>query len=115
NRQIVTVDDINPYFSPEEKEKWTTRVAAAKNGLFQPLSDNYEVVTNPGAVGGANYGNTAADPKNGIVYVQTQELADFYSLKKREPTSLRGGNSPQMLARGKALYTQNCQTCHGED
>lgn len=115
NRQIVTVDDINPYFSPEEKEKWTTRVAAAKNGLFQPLSDNYEVVTNPGAVGGANYGNTAADPKNGIVYVQTQELADFYSLKKREPTSPRGGNSPQMLARGKALYTQNCQTCHGED
>lgn len=115
NRQIVTVDDINPYFSPEEKEKWTTRVAAAKNGLFQPLSDNYEVVTNPGAVGGANYGNTAADPKNGIVYVQTQELADFYSLKKREPTSPRGGNSPQMLARGKALYTQSCQTCHGED
>ncbi|SEK29902.1 outer membrane protein assembly factor BamB family protein [Parapedobacter koreensis] len=125
NRQIVTVDDINPYFSQEDKTKWTARVAAAKNGLFQPLSASYEIVTNPGAVGGANFGNTAADPQKGIVYVQTQELADFYSLKKREPAPPRsaggfgGGRnpvvSPERLAQGKVLYAQHCQTCHGEN
>ncbi len=125
NRQLVTVDDINPYFSPADKAKWTARVAAAKNGLFHPLSDTYEVVTVPGAVGGVNYGNTAADPKNGIVYVQTQELADFYSLKKREPAPQRNrsgfgsgrnsGVSPEVLAQGKALYAQHCLACHGEN
>ena len=121
NRQIVTVDDINPYFKPAEKEKWTARVAASKAGLFHPLSDQYEVVTNPGAVGGANYGNTAADPKNGIVYVQTQELADFYSLKQREPAGQRAGAarnfgiSPERLANGKALFSQHCVACHGEN
>ncbi len=124
NRQIVTVDDINPYFSPAEKAEWTARVAASKAGLFQPLSDKYEIITTPGAVGGANYGNTAADPGKGIVYVQTQELSDFYSLKKREPTPARSGGgfgnrsvgaSPERLANGKALYAQHCQTCHGEN
>jgi quinoprotein glucose dehydrogenase len=113
NRHIVTVDDINPYYKPEEKEKWTKRVKAAKAGLFQPLSDKYETITIPGAVGGANYGNTASNPDKGIVYVQTQELPDFYSLKKREPrvTPLSGDR----LAKAEALYVQTCQACHGAD
>lgn len=115
NRQIVTVEDLNPYFTPEEKEKWTKRVEAAKAGLFQPLSDKYETITTPGAVGGANYGNSASDPDKGIVYIQTQELPDFYRLKLRGPSGQRGGGgfSADRMERAQKIYVQSCQTCHG--
>jgi quinoprotein glucose dehydrogenase len=114
NRQIVTVEDMNPYFTPEEKEKWTKRIQAAKAGFYQPLSDKYETITIPGAVGGANYGNSAADPDKGIVYIQTQELPDFYRLKKRGPAQRGGGGiSADRAERAQKLYVQYCQTCHG--
>src|SRR5258706_1637240 len=117
NRQIVTVEDLNPYFTPEEKEKWTKRVQAAKAGLYQPLSDKYETIATPGAVGGANYGNSASDPDKGIVYIQTQELSDFYSLKLRGPAIQRGGGSlsADRMERAQKIYVQSCQTCHGAD
>ncbi|MEI9946280.1 MAG: hypothetical protein WDN26_18925 [Chitinophagaceae bacterium] len=113
NRQFVSADDVNPYFKPAEKEKWIKRIKEAKAGLFQPLSDKYETITTPGAVGGANYGNTAANPSKGIVYVQAQELPDFYSLKKREVRI--APLSGDRLTRAQTLYTQTCQACHGAD
>jgi quinoprotein glucose dehydrogenase len=113
NRQVVTVDDINPHFKPEDRQKWINRVKAAKSGVFEPLSDKYETVTMPGSVGGANYGNTAAEPNKGIVYVQTQELPVFYRLKKREVRV--APLSGDRLARAQTLYAQTCQACHGAD
>lgn len=120
NRHIVTVEDMNPYLSPEQKEKWTTRLLAAKSGPFMPLSDQYETLSNPGSVGGANYGNTAANPDKGMVYVMFQELSDFYKLKKRaDPNQARasaglGANAAAAL-KGQVSYAQYCQSCHGAD
>jgi len=114
-RQVVTVEDLNPFLSPEDKAKLTARVQAAKAGLYQPLSDKYETITTPGAVGGANYGNTASNPSKGLVYVMFQELPDFYSLKKMDRSRTGFGGNGALAAKGQAFYVQFCQACHGAD
>ncbi|RVU02820.1 quinoprotein glucose dehydrogenase [Mucilaginibacter limnophilus] len=117
-RHIVTENDINPNIPAAAREKFIARVKAARKGMYQPLSDKYEVIATPGAVGGANYGNTAANPDKGLVYVMFQELADFYKLKKRDASSPRmgqvGGNNA-LAVKGEVLYKQICQPCHGAD
>ncbi|RYY33099.1 MAG: quinoprotein glucose dehydrogenase, partial [Sphingobacteriaceae bacterium] len=117
-RQIVNENDINPNIPTAAREKFAARVKAAKKGLYQPLSDKYEIITTPGAVGGANYGNTAANPGKGLVYVMFQELADFYRLKKRDASQLRpaqAGGPNALAVKGEVLYKQYCQPCHGAD
>jgi quinoprotein glucose dehydrogenase len=117
-RHVVTADDVNPYFPPEEKAKWVARINASHAGLFEPLSDKYETVTTPGAVGGCNYGNTAANPDKGLVYVMFQELPDFYQLKKIDHSQVRGagqGAAGALAVKGEAAYVQYCQACHGAD
>ena len=111
NRQTVTVNDLNPYYDSAKKADLIKRINAAKVGIFQPLSDKYETIVMPGSTGGANFGNTAADPEKGIVYVQTKEAASIYKLKIREP----GGSNEDRLAKARAVYTQTCQSCHGAD
>ncbi len=118
-RHTVTVDDINPYLKPDVREKMIARVAAAKAGPFQPLSDKYETIAIPGSVGGASYGNTAANPDKGLVYVMFQELPDFYMLKKRpDPTSPNSRVTAAVansMNQGQVSYALYCQSCHGTD
>lgn len=117
-RHVVSADDVNPYMNPADKAKFVARIKAAKTGMFQPLSDKYEVVATPGAVGGANYGNTASNPDKGLVYVMFQELPDFYLLVKRadKPQTRPGGAaSGTLAAKGQTAYLQYCQPCHGAD
>jgi quinoprotein glucose dehydrogenase len=114
-RQILTPDDITPYLlTPKERTAWKARIAQARTGLFTPLSTQ-ETIAVPGAVGGANWGNTAANPHTGMVYVLSQEFPSFYKLSTEPPGfggSARRGATRQ---RGRALYEQNCQACHGAD
>jgi quinoprotein glucose dehydrogenase len=113
SRQKVTFEDINPYFTAEQKETWKKRMATAKSGLFEPLSDQYETITMPGANGGAITGNTASNPMKGLVFVSTQDKPSVYILKKAEPAELRIPLSANETEAAKALYAQNCQSCHG--
>lgn len=110
NRQTVTADDINPYYDSAKKAALIKRINAAKVGLFEPLSDKYETIAMPGSTGGANFGNTAANPDKGIVFIQTKEAGSIYRLKIRE----RGSNEDR-LAKAQTVYTQTCQSCHGAD
>ena len=114
NRQEVTIEEINPYYDSAKREEVKARISKAKSGLFQPLSDKYETFAMPGSTGGANFGNTAADPENGIVFIQTKEAASLYKLKIREPRR-PFGLSGDRLTKAQALYTQSCQACHGTD
>lgn len=111
NRQTVTVEELNPYYDSAKKAELIKRINEAKVGSFQPLSDKYETIAMPGSTGGANFGNTAADPENGIVYIQTKEAASIYKLKIREP----GKSNEDRLAQANAIYVQTCQSCHGAD
>jgi quinoprotein glucose dehydrogenase len=113
SRQSITIADINPLMPQAEQEQWKKRIAEAKSGLFYPLSDKYETITMPGANGGAIYGNTAANPVKGIVYVANMDKPSVYKLKKEEPPELRVPMSAEDTVRAAAVYLQNCMVCHG--
>lgn len=123
-RHALTTNDLNPFFPPEKRAQWQKRMAAARTAMYQPLSDKYEVIAMPGAVGGANRGNSAADPDKGIVYVTSQDYASVYKLKAEFPipsASLKvvTNRPPPFLFTGdqtnraKMAYTYFCQSCHG--
>jgi quinoprotein glucose dehydrogenase len=108
----VTKASLNPFLPDSIKKKWLLRLEAAQSGLYFPLSDKLETITMPGALGGANYGNTASDPQNGILYILTQEHASIYKLNKVEP--LKIDLSENDLKKVKGFYTANCMSCHGD-
>lgn len=66
----------------------------------------------PGALGGANYGNTASDPKKGILYILTHEHASVYRLSKVVPPASELTQND--LKKVNGFYTANCQVCHGD-
>jgi quinoprotein glucose dehydrogenase len=111
-RHEVTKETLNPYFPDSTKQKWLKRLDSAKSGLYIPLSDKHETITMPGALGGANYGNTASDPKKGIMYILTQEHASVYKLNKVVPPKIDLSENDRKKVVG--FYTANCQSCHGD-
>ena len=103
-------------------------MASAGTGLFRPPSMERELIAMPGAVGGANRGNTAADPDRGIVYITTQDYPSVYLPLKEEPpfasatpvvmaltNSTTGIISKTQAAGADAVYMQYCMACHGPD
>ena len=112
-RHEVTKETLNPYFPDSIKQQWYARLESAKSGLYIPPSDQYETIMMPGALGGSNFGNTAADPHKGIAYIMTQEYASTYKLNKVEPP--KTDLSVNQISKVKSLYKSTCQTCHGEN
>ncbi len=112
-RNEVTKAALNPYFPDSIKQAWYKRLEEGKSGLYVPPSDKYETIMMPGALGGSNYGNSAADPEKGMMYILTQEHASIYKLNKVEPPKI--DLSINEIQRVKALYSSTCQTCHGVD
>lgn len=112
-RHAVTKEMLNPYLPEEEKQKWYKRIEAAKSGLFLPLSDKYETIALPGALGGVNFGNTASDPGKGMVYILTQEYPSVYKLERvKTPRELM---SKDELQKAKTLVATACRSCHGDN
>jgi quinoprotein glucose dehydrogenase len=111
-RHEVTQETLNPHFPEDVKQQWRQRLDSAQSGLFVPPSDRYETIL-PGALGGASYGNTGANPSKGIMYIMSQDYASVYKLGKVVPVTpvLSDGEIKQV----KALYVGSCQTCHGKD
>jgi quinoprotein glucose dehydrogenase len=124
-RQAMTAADVSPFLlSPAERAEWAARIERlerdGRTALFTPLSDRFETLALPGAVGGASWGNTAADPERGIVYVFSIDWPSFYPVLERgEPVSNRvsaAAPAPAHTAdRGRQLYQQTCFACHGTE
>lgn len=112
-RHEVTNENLNPYFSDSIEQVWHKRLDSARSGLYIPPSDKYETIMMPGALGGANFGNTAADPPKGILYIMTQEYASTYKLNKVEPP--KEDFSENDVNRAKSLYGTSCIACHGQN
>ncbi|MFY0254135.1 PQQ-binding-like beta-propeller repeat protein [Chitinophaga sp. 30R24] len=110
-RHTVTADDLNPYFTAEQQGNWRKRLAAGRAGLFTPPSDKYETFIIPGAVGGANLGNTASDPARGIVYISSQDYPSVFKLENMEEKEARVTGTQHN--KGMNAYQQYCQACHG--
>ncbi len=117
NRQLITAKDINPFWPAEKRDDMLKRLAAGHAGIFEPLSTEYETFIAPGANGGALFGNTAANPAKGIVYVSYQESPSVYKLGKSQQGGGRAAAalSADDAAKIQAIYTEQCQGCHGAD
>ena len=119
-RQVVRPDDLTPYLiSDAERAEWRERIAKARTGLFTPPALE-ETATLPGAVGGTNWGNTAADPQAGMLYLLNQDFPSFYKLQIQDEGSgsanrFFGPPDPATVQRGAAVYQEHCAMCHGED
>ena len=118
-RQIVNPEDVTTLlFSELERAEWQQRVGKARKGLYTPIYLE-ETIAMPGAVGGANWGNTASDPTSGMVYVMAQEYPSFYKLEERPPGPTRNFSAEDIdstaVARGNISYLTYCQSCHGQD
>ena len=112
-RHEVTPENLNTYLPDSIRKEWLERLKTSKSGLFVPPSDQYETVMMPGALGGANFGNTASNPSKGILYVMTQEYASTYKLNKVEPPKI--DLSANELVKVKAFYDKTCRSCHGKN
>jgi len=120
-RQIVRPDDLTPYLiSDAERAAWRERIGKARTGLFNPPALTESAVV-PGAVGGTNWGNTAANPDAGVIYLLNQDFPSFYRLQLQSDRNVAGGRGrfgppdPAAVQRGAAVYKQSCAMCHGED
>jgi quinoprotein glucose dehydrogenase len=112
-------------------------------GVYVPLSDKSVSLVIPGAGGTTNFGHTASDPARGIVYLISNDRPGPYDVvdARWAPGSPnapppgaagpgRGGRAggpggggagaggpaaADIVAQGRTLYTQLCQSCHLEN
>lgn len=106
-RQHLTEKDISPI--AENREELLKIYRDAQKGTFQPLALNRLTILFPGADGGAEWGGAAVD-RDGIMYVNSNEMAWLFSLTE---TPASGGG--QQLSQGNVLYNTYCASCHGAD
>jgi quinoprotein glucose dehydrogenase len=116
-RQNMTSKDLNPYFlKPEERAEWAKRIDSMGTGLYTPVSMTRETLSIPGAVGGASWGSTAANPEKGMVYVRSIDWPSVYGkVEKRDTPRDDESADNGTAANGQNIYATNCQACHGAD
>ena len=85
------------------KEKLSQLTSA---GQFVPI-DTKGVILYPGADGGAEWGGAAVDPRNGVMYVNSNEMAWVVRMSKV------GEKDGEILSRGASLAQIHCARCHG--
>lgn len=105
-RQSITEDEIS-HFS-EKRDSLLAIYRKANKGPFHPLDFNQTIIF-PGPDGGAEWGGAAID-KEGVMYVNANEMAWLFSLSKKSSPKASDTGNP-----GKELYLNHCQSCHKSD
>lgn len=100
----LTEADISPY--AENREELLEVFRKADKHTFAP-PDTGLVFLLPGYDGGGEWGGAGADPDEGILYVNANEMPWILQM---EATSA----GPQMT-KGQSLYTRYCASCHQND
>lgn len=113
-RQSFTAADLDPEMPEPQRRAFAERLRKARNeGIFTPPALDRETVQMPGNHGGANWGQTGADP-SGRFYVVSIDLPAMLQLKapvdKAELARIAAASG-----RGAAVYTENCAMCHGAE
>lgn len=105
-RQTLSKDDINPYAVNRDEllEKFRR---SRYEGPFTPLTSGGSIIF-PGLDGGAEWGGAAVDP-DGIMYVNSSEMAWLISLNKKQ------SRKQQLTHPGEQVYTSFCSACHGTE
>ncbi len=100
------VDDLVPGNDSDETPTVLEKFKSiTSNGQFIPM-DTTGVILYPGADGGAEWGGAALDPRNGIMYVNANEMAWIIKMKALK-------NDDGDLNIGQSLTQIHCARCHG--
>ena len=105
--------DINPYLDAAEQERLRDILMKSRNeGIFTPQTIDRNQITIPGELGGSNWGGSAADPTTGVLYVRTADQPAIHMLRPQNAGGGGGGGNPAQ--RGRAVFVQQCESCHGQ-
>jgi quinoprotein glucose dehydrogenase len=132
-RQGMTVKDMyDAFMTDEEKKWWKDRLSSARTGLFTPPA-LIDTILMPSVNGGVLFFGSGADPTDGTVYVLGKDMPSILKLvpagestasnagsliPDRPRTAGRGGRGPVPAIaerRGRTVYEQSCQVCHGPE
>jgi quinoprotein glucose dehydrogenase len=111
-RLRLGADDLNPYLDDAEKARLRMIVQNARNeGIFTPQTLTRDQISVPGELGGSNWGGSAGDPATGMLYVRSSDQPALHRLREPGAAGTEEGTPPQ---RGRAIYAQRCESCHGQ-
>lgn len=110
--QHISGEDLSDF--PGADHQWLVdKFKSLRNeGIFTPPSQR-GTLTIPGLIGGVEWGGAAFDPETGILYTKSNNFPEISNLKKR--ADLLGGHiiPTTEYAKGQAIYSIYCATCHG--
>ncbi|MDO6809116.1 pyrroloquinoline quinone-dependent dehydrogenase [Zobellia galactanivorans] len=101
----ITENNVSPY--AENPDSLRAILRKLDKRIYAPPSLEPTLLL-PGYDGAAEWGGTAADPEEGIIYVNSNEMPWIMQM---------GLNNTKLetLPLGEATYTQYCVSCHQED
>lgn len=98
---LLTEKDLSSY--AENKEELLAQFNNADKRIYAPPSLD-PVLLLPGYDGAAEWGGAAADPQEGVLYVNSNEMAWFLQMKK--------DTLDTSMPLGKYTYNKYCVVCH---
>ena len=101
---LLTEKDLSPY--AENREELLTQFNEADKRIYAPPGLD-PVLLLPGYDGAAEWGGAAADPEEGILYVNSNEMAWFLQMEK--------DSLDASLPLGEYTYNKYCVVCHQKD
>jgi quinoprotein glucose dehydrogenase len=106
-RQAYTLTEKDISRHAPDHDSLVIKFRNYKKTLFAAPSKEGTVIL-PGFDGGAEWGGAAADPSEGILYVNSNEMPWILTMKDTPKASEMSNLSP-----GEKVYTTYCVTCHG--
>jgi quinoprotein glucose dehydrogenase len=101
----LTEADVSPY--AENKEELQEIIRNMDKREFAPPSLEPNVLF-PGLDGAAEWGGTGADPEDGIIYVNSNEIPWYLQLVANETLA-------EDASLGEQVYSRYCVVCHQKD
>jgi quinoprotein glucose dehydrogenase len=102
----LTVADLSPF--AENKQQLLDSFNSYTRDLYAPPTTK-PVLLLPGYDGGAEWGGAGADPEQGILYVNANNMAWTLKMERYDKTAENASTA------GEALYNANCALCHKLD
>jgi len=112
-RLTLTDTDLNRLVPDSSYQEIRKRLAGYHTGWFDPPSREGTVIF-PGFDGGAEWGGPSYDPETGLLYVNANEMPCILTMVDAAAAPPGSGKATIGQA-ARALYTNNCMTCHGPD